>query len=179
MFCTPRFSYRCPETCVAEHEHGSGTVCRRVGSAGRVGTRVGYTGVLPSCSGRGLQTAERAPEPRHGVEWVVCRARAPNPCKTRLNIGSWGRRRGRLQDHPPGPVGTTLWSLPVLDPQNAALQPIGREFMTFSIKLVKTAKCRQNMSKRPLIAPISKTGLKYHLLIFSDFHFPVPSLPRN
>ena len=57
-------------------------------------------------------------------------------------------------------------ALPVQDPQNAASGPIWRDLGSFLEILVKTAKCHQNMSKRPVIVPISKTGLKSHLLIF-------------
>ena len=64
----------------------------------RVGTGEGYTGTQSSCSGRGADTAERAPEAPQGLEWVVSAARAP------------------VQDqyHPAGPVGVPAGPLPVL-----------------------------------------------------------------
>ena len=63
--------------------------------------------------------------------------------------------------------------------QKAASGPIGRELVNISVKLVKRAKCHRNISKRPVIVPISKTGSRNHLLIFSDFHYLQPSLTRN
>ena len=46
----------------------------------------------------------------------------------------------------------------------------GRELTSFPGNLVKTSKCHQKTSKRPLIVPVSKTGSGIHLLKFSDFH---------
>ena len=43
--------------------------------------------------------------------------------------------------------------------------------MTNSIKLVKTAKCHQNSSKRPVIVPIFKNGLGKSPLEFLGFLF--------
>ena len=79
---------------------------------------------------------------------------------------------------PAGP-GRSLWALPGNTPWNAHLGPIRRDFTSFLIKLVKTAKCHQNSSKRPVIVPISKTGSRNHLLKFSGFRFLQPSLTRN
>ena len=80
---------------------------------------------------------------------------------------------------PPSGPGQALQAFPGICPQNAALQPKGRDLTSFPIKLVKTAKCRRNMSIRPVIVPISKTGSRSHLLNFLDFHFRQPSLTRN
>ena len=98
-------------------------------------------------------------------------------CGVRTYLGDGGR--GRVLYHPPGPVGPTLWALPVQDPWNAHLRPKGRDLGHISVKLVKTVRCHQNMSKRPPLVPILKTRSKSHLLIFSDFRFCEPSLTRN
>ena len=58
-----------------------------------VGSRGGYTGVLPSHRVRVPLTAKRAPEALVGLEWVVSGSR-PQGCV------------GGSQDHPSGPVGT-------------------------------------------------------------------------
>ena len=60
-------------------------------------------------------------------------------------------------DHPSGPVGS-LQAPPCHLPENAASWPIRRDSTSFSIKLVKTAECHQNMSKRPTLVPISQNG---------------------
>ena len=70
------------------------------------------------------------------------------------------------------------WSL-YQDPQNAASGQYGRDSGHISVKLVKTMECHRKSGKRPTIVPISKTGSRSRLLIFSDFHFRQPSLARN
>ena len=70
-------------------------------------------------------------------------------------------------------------AFPVLGPLIADSWPIWRDLTTFLMKLVKTAKCHQNVSKRPPLVPIPKTGPESHLLKFLDFHFHEPSLTRN
>ena len=103
---------------------------------------------VPSHAARGeAYPAKRAPEgPAQGLEWVGYAS---------------GARPGPV---PPlrGPVGT-LRVPPCTGPSlpgNAASWPIRRELRTISRKLVKTAKCRPNMSKRPVIVPIFKKRLR-------------------
>ena len=113
-------------------------------------------------------TAERAPEAM-GLEWVVMGLGRVSSC-TGGGDGSWTTLRARSV--PCGPF-------PVQDPQNAALGPKGRDFIIFTVKLVKTTKCHLKVSMRPLIVPVSKMASKSHLLIFSDFQNGQPSLTRN
>ena len=47
------------------------------------------------------------------------------------------------------------------------------------LKLVNNPECHRNSLMRPVILPISKTGLKCHDLEFSGFRYPQPSLTRN
>ena len=77
-----------------------------------------------------------------------------------------------------GPVGP-LQGPPCPGPLECPPRTNTATFSLFSVKLVKTAKCHCFMSKRPVIVPILKTRAESHLLIFSDFHFCAPSLPRN
>ena len=133
----------------------------------------GYTGWVlggvyrypASCSRREPQTSEAGPGSPRGA-----------------GVGGSGLGRdeaaGRPWYHPSGPVGPPGPSL-YQDPRNAASVPVGRDSTSFSIKLVKTRKCRRNMSIRPVIVPVSKNRLKSHLLKFSDFHIRKPSLTRN
>ena len=83
---------------------------------------------------------------------------------------------------PPIPLPTLrARSVPEAPPWQGArlLGQKGRDSMTFTLKLVKTAKCHQKVSIRPPLLPISKTGSGIHLLKFQDFHICQPSLPRN
>ena len=50
--------------------------------------------------------------------------------------------------------------------RNAASGPIRARFRSFPRNLVKTGKCHQKTTKRPVIVPILKTGLRSQLLIF-------------
>ena len=129
----------------------------------------GYTGVLPSHCSRGANpAAKRAPEAhRAGVGGRVQRA-----C-----YGDGGGVGPGY--HPAGPVGLLRSPPCTQDLGNAASQPIRARFRQFSIKLVKTAECRPNMSKRPVIVPILKMSSESHLLKFPDFHISQPSLTRN
>ena len=77
---------------------------------------------------------------------------------------------GMPQDHPAGPVGL-LWSPPCPEPCYPALQPKGRDSMTFLIKLVKRAKCHRICLKRPVIVPIFQNGVKKSPLGFLGFLF--------
>ena len=123
----------------------------------RVGTRRGYTRVLPTDRARRSCTSEAGPVVPAGGGVGGYRA------------GCVSRRLGRLQDHPTGPVGLP-GALPVLDPENAASWPIGRDLTSFPGKLVKTAECHPFSSKRPVIVPIYKTRSKSRLLKFPDFY---------
>ena len=51
--------------------------------------------------------------------------------------------------------------------------PIWRELTSISRKLVKTAKCQPNMSKRPVIVPIIQNGVQKSPLDFLGFLFSV------
>ena len=89
-------------------------------------------------------------------------------------MGGCTARALQVHDHPAGPVGHP-GDLPVMDPplssQTAVQTAISVKTVIFYIKLVKTVECHQKVSKRPVIVPISKTGLESQLLIFWDFPF--------
>ena len=96
--------------------------------------------------------------------------------------GTCGRARAAGYDHPAGPVGPMLGPpchIPPLSSQTAVQTAKRRHFSQITVKLVKMTKCRPNILKRPVIVPISKTGSESRLLIFWDFRFAQPSLPRN
>ena len=134
--------------------------------------RVGIPGCIPGStqlSGEQSHTSEAGPEAlREGWSgWVWGCGRY------------WVRWAGTGISPPCGPgrspagpsLGDTLGY--------AHLRPNERELTSFTRNLVKTAKCQQNMSKRPVIVPIFKTATKSHLLKFPDFHYSQPSLTRN
>ena len=103
------------------------------------------------------------------------------PCRGPEWVGIWSRPRGPVSARPaPGPPTPAPLGLPGPASLSRGF-PTGkrRDLTSFLINLVKTAKCRQNMSKRPPIVPISKTLSKSHLLNFPDFHYSQPSLTRN
>ena len=108
-----------------------------------------------------LMTAKRARKALQGPGVVVMRvwARAPGYGG---GDGSWTT--------PAGP-GRALWALPVQDPHNAASGPIRRDSTSILLNLVKTAECHQNITKRPVMLPISKTGPRCHLLKFLEIRF--------
>ena len=110
-------------------------------------------GTQPAAKRRQIP-AKRAPEPPAGgwSGWVSAAApRSPG-------------------DHPCG-ARSVLW--PSLSPPraNPASGPIRRDSTTFPIKLVKTVKCRQNMSKRPVIVPNSQNGSQMSPLDILRFPF--------
>ena len=78
-----------------------------------------------------------------------------------------------------GPLPPVAVRVPSPGSQTAVQTVKTSEFMTFSVKLVKTAECRPFSSIRPVIVPILKTRSESHLLKFSDFHICGPSLTRN
>ena len=173
---TPRFSYRVSKTAVSAHASAYGGWSGGAGMTGTAGGYwegyTGYRGVLPTQhAARGGPRSRQRSGPRRpaGPEWVVC-----GPGRTGTGGGT------APGYHPSGPVGHPAGALPV--PRTLGMPPPGqyrRELTSFYLKLVKTAKCHRNMSIRPPIVPILKTGLKSHLFKFSDFHFAQPSLTRN
>ena len=117
------------------------------------GYRGGYTGWVirdpstqPARFARGDPcTAKRAPEALQGLEWVV--------------QGSDVQGTAAVSQVPPfGPGRSPAEPSLYLGPLIAALQPKGRELRSFPRKLVKTAKCHQNASKRPRLVPIFQNG---------------------
>ena len=127
--------------------------CTRVGIPGWL-----YRGTTQPAARGANPTSEAGPGTPAGVEWVGGVQRA--------YLGRWA---GRAFPHPAGPVGPYGPSLGNTL-RNAHLRPKGRELTSFPRNLVKTSGCHQNMSIRPVIVPISKTGPKSQLLIFWDFH---------
>ena len=102
------------------------------------------------------------------------------PRKPYRGWSGWSGLTVPVRPHPPfGPgPGPLVHSLVLLE-QIAASWPIRRDLTSILGNLVKTAECHQNITKRPVIVPVSHLGLKSHLLKFSDFHFCGPSLTRN
>ena len=156
---TPRFSYGVPETCVRVV-----TLAYMVCGAGWVPGWVyggvwdgwvlgeGYTGYYPA-----TQRRARNPRPDSGAGPV-------GPAGAGVGGQGWG---GRVSpDHPCGARSVHPVALPVWVPAFAASWPIRRDYTSFPGNLVKTAKCRQKVSKRPLIVPIFKTASKSRLLKF-------------
>ena len=66
---------------------------------------------------------------------------------------------GGVGTTPAGPGRPTPGGPPCTS-QNAASGPLGRDSMTFPVKLVKTLKCRRKVRKRPAIVPISQNGVE-------------------
>ena len=101
-------------------------------------------------------TAKRAPEATVWLEWVVLGA-------GRTECSAAGTALvppcGPGRSCPAGPPCTRTLQMPPLGQK-------GRDFSHFTVKLVKTRKCHQKVSIRPLIVPIYKTGSKCHLLKF-------------
>ena len=134
--------------------------CGYTGWVYRVGIAGGYTGwVLPQPTLQPALLEESASpsaagpgRPCRGLEWVGTSARTY-------------RRRGRALYHPCGARSVPLGP-PCTGPLECRLLANRARIDSFSRNLVKTAKCRQNMSKRPPIVPISKNGPRSHLLDF-------------
>ena len=112
----------------------------------------GHTGTQHAARGASL-TAKRAPEaPARGLEWVV-------------------RCSGRVSPGPPSGPGRYTPGIPPcpgypLSSQTAVQTRKTVKTVSKQCQIVKTAECHRNMSIRPLIVPISKTGLKSQLLDF-------------
>ena len=125
------------------------------GGIGRAGWvyRVGNTGsrYCPATL-LGEQRIQRSGpgSPCRGLEWWDPAAGAPGPDHP-LRTLQVLRGPLRCQDLP-------------LSSQTAVQTRKSLKTVTFTVKLVKTAKCRRNMSIRPTIVPISKTGPRIHLL---------------
>ena len=77
-----------------------------------------------------------------------------------------------------GPV-SALWALPCPGPSECRPWPIGRDSMTFLIKLVKTAKCHQNVSKRPPLVPIFQNGSQKSPLEILRFPYSAAFSPKE
>ena len=121
--------------------------CRGVvRGAGRVGIRVGYTGVLPS---------RQAPHAKGGPDSEAGPGRPRGP-----GVGGQEEPSPYVRTHPSGARSVHPWPSLVLLEQMPASGPIRRELTSFLINLVKTPECHRNMSKRPAVVPISKTAPK-------------------
>ena len=135
----------------------------------RVGTRVGYTGwvsrvAIPGTHRGRSDTRKVHPDsgagpgrPCRGREWVV---RVDRPRRT---VGA----PVRPCTHPPGPVGACSPSLVQDLPPRAK----GRDSGPILVKLVKTAKCHQKVTKRPRLVPIFQNGLQKSPLEIPGFPF--------
>ena len=159
MFYTPRFSYSVSKVTVrgVVQECSTGVHVVREGSAGRVGIQGGYTGW-----GTRVAIPGTTPAPREEVLNQRSGPRKPQGAGVggfragRVSLGV--RRRGRPCTHPPDPVGLP-GALPGAGPlRMPPLGLYGRELTSFPVKLAKTAECHREVSKRPVIVPISKTA---------------------
>ena len=126
---------------------GTGVRARWVPGWGIPGWVLGGLYRVPSHAARGdtcdSEAGPGSPLPG-GLEWVV------------TGVGRT-EGRGRLPDHPCGarsvPAGP-----PCLGPLEWPSCSKGRDSRPFSVKLVKTTKCRQKCQKRPVIVPIFRNG---------------------
>ena len=169
---TPRFSFRCPETVIctcpggqvsppAATSRGAVPGYRRVGYQGGytgVGTRVGVPGeYYPAARGE-VQNQRSGPagscrEP----EWWV------------LELGrTWGRRR---YPEPTLRARSVHAGPPWFWVPYCRLTAKGRDSTSYSIKLVKTAKCQRKVMKRPVIVPNSQNDLRKSPLEIPGFPF--------
>ena len=153
-------------------------------SAGGVWYQGGYTGGYNGWVYRVGNTgtpSHRALSPPAGQR---LQGAGPTPAGGRVVRKQGGRplRVSQVQVRPPPtPAGPGRYS-PAPGgglPGGSSSSPRGRHLRSFPVKLVKSAKCHWKVSIRPVIVPILKTALRNHLLKFSDFHIPAPSLPRN
>ena len=171
---TPRFSYDGSETRVPTTRYTAPTDV----PAGAV-----YLGMVPGwVSGWVYRVGNQGVLPSHLPEEPTRRpaTRGSGPCcRQGGSDAGWADAPGDGQDHPAGPVGRAQALPPCPSLANAVSGPKGRDLASFPVKLVRTARCHQNMSIRPPIVPVSKTGPKSHLLKFSDFRNHEPSLTRN
>ena len=123
--------------------------------------RVGVPGstTQPPCAREEqAQPAKRAPDGPAGAGsgWVGCSGRVTGG-------GTAPRTTLRARS------GTR--TLPVLGPSECRLLAITARFHSYSRNLVKTAKCHQNVTKRPVIVPISQNGSRKSPLDFLGFTF--------
>ena len=133
--------------------------------------RVGNTGEYrypASLLEEGPTPAKRAPEAPQGLEWV-----GVGPGR------SWDGGRDGSWYHPCGARSVSPGPLPVPGPSECPPTAKGARFSVISCKVSQNGQVSLNILKRPPILPISKTGLKSHLLKFSVFHSGQPSLTRN
>ena len=166
MFYTPRFSYGVPETTVLRCAPCTSSVASAVYSGSRRVYGHGYTGGL----GRGIPT-------RHPPRTSFLLSGAyPSEAGPGSPIGAGVG--GDMHSAPgrPAPTLRARSAWPARPPwclleQTPPPGHRGRDLTSFLENLVKTTKCRQKVSKRPLIVPVSKTSSESRLLKFSDFHF--------
>ena len=140
------------------------------------GTRVGIPGwVIPGCTRVG-NTGYPATA-RQGAEPVTSGAGPGSPLQG--DWSGWVTGAGTVPSacHPAvRPSPRTTHSGPCR-PSGARSAVLGlssgkrRDSTSFPVKLVKTPKCRQKVSKRPVMLPILKTGSESHLLKFPENGF--------
>ena len=125
-----------------------------------MGTGVGGEGAIPGTTqllGEGSRYSGAGPgSPGTGLEWWY------------LELGRTGRCAAPGTT-PAGP-GRSMLALPVPGPLECRPWTNIARFDLISQKLSQNARVSLNISKRPVIVPISKTGVKSRLLIFWDFH---------
>ena len=156
---------------------GVSVVRARGGYGVRVGTRVGIQGGYTRVgTGRAIPV-----HPARCCEEVPLAPSEAGPGSPK-GTGVGGVRDRGLQGTvfgggdgyiPPSGPGQALQGLPWIYPWNAASGPIRRDYMTFPIKLVKTVKCHQKVSKRPVIVPISQNRRGKSPLGILGFPFPL------
>ena len=130
----------------------------------RVGIPGGYTGGVPSHLLAGSKPRQRSgPRKAQGgwSGWSGCSGRA-------TGYGGTGR-----SVPPSGPGRSHPWALPVPPSQMSHLGPKGRDSSQYSVKLVRTTKCRQEMCKRPVIVPVCQNGSEKSPLEILRFPFSV------
>ena len=177
-FHTPRFSYRCPETTVRHVPATplvlgwcmSGGSLVRAGWVVRVDIPVQYPPSHPARCSRSTPEADSEAGPGSPRGWSGWSAGCGR---------TWCSAAGTGISPPSGPGQSGQPAFPGIYPRNAASGPIWRDLGQYTRKLVKTAKCRPKITKRPVIVPVSYLASRSHLLNFPDFRIRQPSLTRN
>ena len=134
-----------------------------------VGTRVGYTGVLPSdhaLLGERSSDSEAGPvEPCRGSEWVVTGARANR----------------RLDGHPPpfGPGRSSPAGPPWGYPWNAASWPITARLRSLFYKVSQNGRVSPKSVDKAYHSPYSQNGLKKSPLEILGFPYSLAFSPKE
>ena len=138
---TPRFSYDGPKTVICTCPAGTRTPPAATSRGAVRGMGTGeYTGwVYRVGTGRGTIPGTTQLPREEGLRQRSGPVAPAGGGVGGLRAGRVTRRLDGPRYHPPGPV-RPCWPSLYLGPRNAASWPIGRDSVTFTIKLVKNSK---------------------------------------